>query len=600
MELTKTNFVSNPFGKCFQHVNIGLILETFKFYMFKHSYLFICVLIAHFSFGQKVYPKSDFVPPLPIPLILSGTFGELRSNHFHSGIDIKTQGKEGVPVIAVADGRIVRIKVSPYGFGNAIYLRHNNGFTTVYAHLQCFDKAIEDYVRSQQYLKKSFSVELFPHASQFSFKQGDTIALSGNSGGSGGPHLHFEIRDTRTEKIINPLLFYDVKDNRTPELLDLQFYDFDKEELKESKKYNVIKSGPGNFHLAGSGIIEVKGKPGFAIRTFDRLNKANNKNGVYSVELLVNGKIYHQFKMETFAFSETRYINSHIDFGQKSCCGRTMNKLLIEPNNRLSIYQNKQKMNLPNLLEDSIYPVSIVVKDIVGNKSTLKFNIKKKSAPIGEGMTSYSKLPLFKYGQTNFFKNEFVDLLIPDGALYKDVNFEYAENPRCKDCFSPIYTLGSANIPIHKYFNVKIKPSLNFDGDKSKLGIASFKKGRIADFEGGKYENGFVVGRTRQLGDFAVVVDTIPPLIKNINFKNGANVSRVGKLKVKIADNLSGIDRFSGEMDGKWVLMAYDAKKRILILDLKKENFEKGKHELKITVRDGLKNISVANFTLIL
>ncbi len=600
MELTKTNFVSNPFAKCFQHVNIGLILEPFKLYMFRHSCLFVFVLIVHFSFGQKVYPKNDFVPPLPIPLILSGTFGELRTNHFHSGIDIKTQGREGVPVIAVADGRIVRIKVSPYGFGNAIYLRHSNGYTTVYAHLQSFDKSIEEYVRSQQYLKKSFSVELFPSASQFSFKQGDTIALSGNSGGSGGPHLHFEIRDSRTEKIINPLLFYDVKDNRKPELLDLQFYDFEKDELKESRKYNIVKSSEGNFYLAGSGIIEVKGRPGFAVRTFDRLNKANNKNGVFSVELRVNNQSYHKFKMETFAFSETRYINSHIDFGQKGCCGRTMNKLLIEPNNRLSIYQNSEKMNLPVLMEDSIYSVEILVKDIAGNLSTLKFKIKKKTDRIGEGIARYSELPLFKYGQTNFFKNDFVDLVIPDGALYKDVNFEYAEKPRCKTCFSPIYTLGSADIPIHKYFNVKIKPSLIFEGDKSKLGIASFKKGRIADFEGGKYENGFVVGRTRQLGDFAVVVDTIPPLIQSVNFKNGANVSRLGKLKVKIADNLAGIDKFSGEMDGEWVLMAYDAKKRLLILDLNKENFKKGKHELKITVRDGLKNISVANFTLIL
>lgn len=568
--------------------------------MIRYSLILICLLNSLFSFGQKAYPKEDFISPLPIPLILSGTFGELRSNHFHSGIDIKTQGKEGIPVLAIGDGHIVRIKVSPYGFGNAVYVRHKNGYTSVYAHLQSFDHPIQEYVRSQQYIKKSFSVDLFPFTSQFPYKQGDTIALSGNSGGSGGPHLHFEIRDTRTEKIINPLHFYDVEDNRKPELLDLQFYDFERNELKESKKYNIVKGSNGNFHLAGNGIIEVKGQPGFAIRTFDRLSKANNKNGVYSAELKINGQSFHKFKMETFAFSETRYINSHIDYGQKNCCGRTMNKLLIEPNNRLSIYKNKEKMNLPELMPDSIYTVLIEVKDIKGNQSNLKFKLKKKEKKTGEGLVSYSSLPLFKYGQTNFFKNDFIDLVLPDGALYSDINFEYVENRRCKDCYSPIYTLGSKDIPIHKYFNIKIKPSLNFEGDKSKLGIASFKNGRIADFEGGKYENGFIVGRTRQLGDFAVVADTIPPLIQSVNFKNGANISRLRKLKVRIGDNLSGIDKYSAKMDGEWILMSYDAKNRLLILDLKREKLEKGKHELIMEVKDGLKNISVANFTLIL
>ena len=229
--------------------------------MTKQYCIFLLILISHFSWAQKKYPKEDFISPLNIPLILSGTFGELRTNHFHSGIDIKTQGKEGLPVIAIADGEIVRIKVSPYGFGNALYLKHKNGYTSVYAHLRSFNPDIQNYVRSQQYIKKSFSVDLFPYSGSFNFKQGDTIALSGNSGGSGGPHLHFEIRDTRTEKIINPLYFYDVEDSRKPELQDLQFYDFDKGVLKESKKYNLLKSANGNYHLAGSGIIEVKFEP---------------------------------------------------------------------------------------------------------------------------------------------------------------------------------------------------------------------------------------------------------------------------------------------------------------------------------------------------
>lgn len=567
----------------------------------KLQFIPLFLLFTLFSLkGQNKYPKGDFIPPMNIPLILSGTFGELRSNHFHSGIDIKTQGKEGIPIVAVADGEIYRIKVSPYGFGNAIYLKHNNGYSTVYAHLQRFNRKVQDYVRSQQYVKESFSIELYPHGSKFKVKQGDTIAFSGNSGGSGGPHLHFEIRDTRTEKIINPLFFYDIADHKSPELLDLQFYDFQKGELVETKKHKLIKGNDGVYHLAGESVISVNGNPGFAIRTFDRLDKANNKNGVYAIRMHIDGKKQYDFEMETFAFAETRYINSHIDYGQKKCCQRTLNKLFLEPNNRLSVYAEKKKMRLPDLVKDSLHQVRIEVFDISGNRSVLEFGLKQKAKTEGIGKIHQTNLPVFKHWQTNFFKNDYVDLVLPEGALYNDVYFEFEEKAKCSNCYSPIYQLGAEEIPIHKYFNLKIKPTINYTGDKSKLAIASFKNGKILDYEGGKFENGYVVGRTRQLGDFAVVVDTVPPRIRAVNFKNGSNIKANKTLKIKISDNFAGIKSYYPQMDGNWVLMAYDAKKRLLILDLKEESLGVGNHEFKIDVVDELNNKSTQIYKLIL
>lgn len=564
------------------------------------------ILLAALMFGHLIkaqdgaYPKEDFIPPMNIPLVLSGTFGELRSNHFHSGVDIKTQGREGVPVVSIADGQIVRIKVSPFGFGNAIYVRHNNGYTSVYAHLQKFNKEVQTYVRKQQYIKKSFSIELFPSGNLFSVKQGDTLALSGNSGGSGGPHLHFEMRSTASEKVVNPLLFFDVKDSKSPELLDLQFYDFLNSELLSSKKHKLIKDKAGQYHLAGENVIEVYGKPGFALRTFDRLNGANNKNGVYAIKMMFDDLEYYDFKMETFAFHETRYINSHIDYGQKKCCNLTYNKLFVEPNNRLSIYGQRAKMNLPALKDDSLHQVQIVVLDIKGNTSVLEFKIKRADNRDRNIKNGETNLPKFNYRQTNFFKNDYVDLVLPEGALYSDVYFEFKELPRCKSCYSSVYQLGAIEIPIHKYYNVKIKPSISYDGDKSKLAIASMKNGKIVDYEGGKFINGFVVGRTRQLGEFAVVADEQAPKIRAVNFQTGSSLKGKKSLKIKITDNFSGISSYRGDFNGSWVLMSYDAKNKLLIINLDEVDLKPGNHKLRLVVKDELNNKSVANFTLIL
>ena len=601
MVLVKTNFSGIPFAKRLCISNIEFNFNELRFFMVKARYFLFLVFFNLSVFAQtKTYPKDDFIPPLNIPLVLSGTFGELRSNHFHSGIDIKTLGREGLPIIAPADGEVYRIKVSPYGYGNALYVRHYNGFSTVYGHLQRFEKGVEMYVRSQQYQKEKFAIELFPPSSKFKFKQGDTIAYSGNSGGSGGPHLHFEIRNTRTEKIINPLLFYNVADSKKPELIDLQLYNFHGDELIESNKYKLLESANGKYNLAGENIITVKGSPAFAIRTFDRLDNAMNKNGVYRIELLIHGNKYYDFEMETFAFAETRYINSHIDYGQKHCCSRTLNKLFLEPNNRLSVYDVNRKMHFPKLEKDSIYDVEVRVSDIKGNTSVLEFKVKGEGGFEDEQVIRQTNLPLFKHAQMNFFKNENVNLILPEGALYKDVYFEYEELLPCSSCFSPVFTLGAREIPIHKYYTLKIKPDFRYDGDKSKLAIASFKDGEIEDFEGGKFENGFVVGRTRQLGDFAVVADTLGPKISPVNFQDKQSIKGKKILKLKITDNFSGIEEYRAEWDGKWILMNYDAKRDLLILDVEKEGLKPGSHKFEISVVDSLNNKSTRIYRLIL
>lgn len=539
---------------------------------------------------QKEYPKDYFRSPLDVPLVLAGTFGELRTNHFHSGIDIKTQQREGLKVYAVAEGVVSRIKVGVYGFGKALYVRHPNGYTTVYAHLSRFSDEIEAYIRQEQYRKKSYEVEIFPPASAFPFKKGDVIAYSGNSGGSGGPHLHFEVRDTRTENIINPLLFgFDVKDNRAPQVFGVYAYDFDEEdELLGSEHYRVINTANGRYALAGDGIVEVQQRPGFGVVTIDRLDGATNKNGPYSIKCFVGDQIYYHFEMETFAFHETRYINSHIDFGQKVCCGTRVNKMFLDPGNNLSTYRATPRMNLPALVKDSIYNARIEIADLGGNTTVVDFKVKSKGSLL-ENPAEPGNLPVFKYNQSNSFKNEQVQIELSSGSLYRDILFEYRTEPSFAGLYSPVHYLAAEEIGVQRYYTLKIKPE-NFEGiPSSKLAIASIKNNKIVDYEGSGYANGFVSCRTRQFGGFAVVADTNSPLVSFVNFRDG-DVVRKSELQIRISDDFSGIDSYNVYVDGQWVRAEYDYKADMLRVQKSDLDFEAGAHQFKVVVADALNN----------
>lgn len=558
--------------------------------------LFLLSLMAR---GQN-YPQDEFISPLEIPLFLSGTFAELRTNHFHSGIDIKTAGREGQRVLAVADGVVSRIKVSPYGFGNALYITHPNGYTSVYAHLQGFNDTIQDFIRKEQYRQKSFEVELFPTASMFPVKQGDLIALSGNSGGSGGPHLHFEMRDTRTEKIINPLLFgFDVKDSRTPDIYNLEVYEFKDEELVSSYTRSLLRQGNGVYSLTGSSLIEVSNPASFGVTTTDRLDGVPNKNGVYSIRMIIGEEVYYHFVAESFAFAETRFINSHIDYAQKACCRRTINKMYLEPNNQFSAYRVKDRMKLTDLVADSIYPVLIEVTDKAGNMSTLNFELKYSPVEVELAEAPEPDLPKFNYAQTNFFKKDNFQIVLPEDALYSDIYVTYEKKEGCNECLSFIHEFATREIPVQKYYTLKIKPDAEYRGDKSKLAIASFKDGKYDDYEGGRWENGFVVARTRQFGEFAVVVDTIAPSISPVNFRDGSNVHGVSRLSFIITDKLSGVEKYSATIDGEWVLFEYDAKNDLIYTNVPALKLEDGEHVLRLSVSDDRGNTTEKTYHLI-
>jgi hypothetical protein len=565
--------------------------------------LFLLSIALGSGLYSQSYPRDYFQPPLDIPMILSGTFGELRTNHFHSGIDIKTQQRTGLPVKAAADGTIVRIKISPYGFGKALYLRHPNGFTTVYAHLKEFAPEIQDYVTENQYKNKTFDIELFPPAGTFDFKGGELIAFSGNSGGSGAPHLHFEVRDTRTEDIINPLLFgFPVSDSRNPDLYDLEVYEFEEEELVSTHSRDLIKVDGGSYALAGDDVVIVNHTPAFGIRTTDRLDGASNRNGIYSIELIVGGFSYYQFVMQRFAFAETRYINSHIDYGQKKCCRRVINKLYLEPNNRFSAYRNTASMSFPALEPDSTYDAFIRVQDAAGNESILEFKLRQETASPTMNSETQEQLPfaVFRYDQTNFFKKDNIEFSLPEGALYRNINFFYSRKEACDDCYSSVHVIASNEIPVHKYFTLKIKPDLSYEGDPEKLVIMSMEDGEPVDYEGGEWDGNYLKARTRQFGEFAIMADEKPPQAITGNFVDGGVLKSDSELRFIIKDRISGIADYEVYIDGEWQLFDYDAKNDLLRHDLGLSKLQAGEHAVELILRDEVGNESTHNYRFIL
>lgn len=567
----------------------------------------LTVLLFQCSFqgmGQKlVYPQNYFRSPLDIDLVLSGTFGELRSNHFHSGMDIKTNGVEGLPVYSIAEGYVSRIKVSPYGFGKALYVVHPNGYTSVYAHLRNFNDSIEAYLKTRQYNLQQNEVDIYLKAAELPVGKGDVIAFSGNSGGSGGPHLHFEIRDSRTEHIINPLLFgYEVKDTRYPELSDLNVYEYADDELISNTKHRIINRGKGDYYLAGNGTVEVSANVGFGIGAIDRQDGAWNRNGVYKIEMLVNGKPFYNFTMNTFSFAETRFINSHIDFSQRICCGKRINKLYLDPNNQLSIYADKSKMKLLSFEEDSLFEVSILVSDIAGNTSKLNFKVRRtEDIPLGEALPTEIDLPLFRHDQSNFYVKNKLSVVLPNGALYRDIYFEHEVLEPCGSCLSEVHQVSSELIPVQKSYKLSIRTTdLPPDINTNKLAIASLKEGIIEDFEGGTFSNGTVTTNTRQFGQFAVVADTSAPSIESVNFDNGSVINAAkDALLIKVHDNFSGVDSYRAYFDESWVRMYYDAKNKLMIIRESDLPSKPGKFTLTIEVTDKRDNKATESYKIV-
>ncbi|RIV32515.1 M23 family peptidase [Flagellimonas lutimaris] len=543
--------------------------------------------------AQKKYPQDTFRPPLEIPLVLAGTFGELRSNHFHSGMDIKTQQREGLPVFAIGDGTVTRIKVSHWGYGKALYIAHPNGYTSVYAHLKKFGPEIEEYVKKAQYEKQSYEVEMFPDYGELKVTQGGTIAYSGNTGSSAGPHLHFEIRNSVNGKPTNPLLYgYEVRDATDPTLLGLYGYPLSEGALinqsADKIQLNYTRQSDGSY-LADK--VTAIGTIGFGINSFDRLDMAANKNGVYAIKQTVNGRVYSEFDFDSFSFGETRYINTLIDYAHFYDHRQKIQKCFKEPYNHLNIYESLYNDGKIKVEEGVSYNTELLISDVAGNTTKLIIPIdgKKQEEKISKIDKTTENFVIAD--KPNNFDLGAAKVYFPASTFYEDffINLEKG---------SDTITIHDNSVAAHRNFTISFDPSKYSAEDRKQMFIAHLDSKSRSSYSKTYKRDGSFTTRTRTLGTYTLVKDSIAPEIKPKNFKEKQWLSNYSYLSLAISDDLSGIDTYSATLNGKWILMEYEPKTNTITYDFEDNISNETECELKVTVTDNVGNSTtfVGNF----
>ncbi len=553
----------------------------------------------HLSSQAHNIPKNYFRSPVGFKITLSGTFAELRNNHFHSGIDIRTF-TTGKKIYAVADGMISRIKISADGYGKALYIDHPNGYTSVYAHLNHFSPKIEAFIKSQQYKKKSFEIDIqiakLPShlQKQFSLKKGNIIAYSGNTGSSMGPHLHFEIRETKSEMPINPMLLgFKILDTKAPKIYNLYVYPLDKnssvngENLRQVFKVKLLNN---NYYSLKSTQIKLHGKIGFAIHTQDFLNNTWGKCGINKLQLKINDSLITNYSLDKFSFNESSYINSYIDYELNYKSKRKIHKAFIEPNNKLSFY-SKMKTDGTYLFDkDQTYKIELSVFDSYQNKAKLRFTAKGNSKSANFPEKEYTSL--FKFKDENRFTEKGIGIKFPKNCFYSDLKFIYSIN-QDSNYLSAIHHIHKPTVALNKHYSLSIKTQAFNSNLSDKLLIVQIDdKGKMTS-AGGIYIDGFMKTKTRSLGNYAVTIDTIPPTVTTKTDYKNKDIKHLKFIDFTIKDELSGIKSFHGEIDGNWVLFEFDRKKNRLFYTFDQHRLQRNKkHDLKLIVKDAVGNIS--------
>ncbi|MEI7597362.1 MAG: M23 family metallopeptidase [Bacteroidota bacterium] len=548
-------------------------------------------------FSQN-YDNTYFISPLNIPHNFSGSFGELRANHFHSGLDFKANMH--TPVLAVADGFVSRIKVSPWGYGYALYLTHPNGYVSQYGHLEQYNKIIANFVKQQQYKLKNFTLDIAIDSSVLKVKQGDTIAFSGNSGSSGGPHLHFEIRDEKTEETINPLLFgIKTLDNENPEFSMLKIYPAD--------IYSTVNGEniPINRKIINTSITEpckildtinVSGNAYFGIECYDRQFKNSNKNGIYKMQISINNQEVYNYSIDKLSFSNTRHLNDHIDFAEYIRTKKAFQTTKTSPGNKLSIYNRVKRDGCFYFKPDSLYSIHYIITDFVGNKKDLLFTVKGAKPNFDNEIipvTNRNIVDTLDYETDNIYRTNNFEVEFPIGTLMDRLFLEFQILDKNKNCFSKTYSIQNYETPLYDYLNIKIKPDTIADSSLfSKLLMVYINKTGAYNAIQSKLDGEYIVAKYRSFGKFTLKIDTIAPVITPINVSNKKNVKKQKNIRFMISDNLSGVESFDAYLNQEWVLVSFDGKSSMLQYDFD-EHLKSGENLFQLIVKDAKGNVCI-------
>ena len=544
--------------------------------------LFVC-LISHVLCAQN-NDLQDYALPIDIPIFLSGTFGELRSTNIHAGIDIKTQGREGFPIKAVSDGYVSRIKVSTYGYGKAIYINHFDGYTSVYAHLKKFSSSIEKKVRNKQYNAESFEIELFLNPEELAVSKNQIIGFSGNTGGSFGPHLHFELRETISQKPINPLLYYyNIKDSVRPEIKALFAYPIGENAIVNASQQELqIPFRKVNDSIYVAEKIEAIGKIGLGIVTYDRHDdNTYNKNGVYGITAKLNGIQVKGLQFSKIRFSDSEYLPTLIDYKRYSRTRQRVQKLFRSSSNELAFFNHVDDGYIEVEVQKN-YAYQIKVEDANQNNRYLLVPIVGKDQEV---KVLRKKSPEGKEIETNrdyLFLYDGAEIYIPKNGVYDNSRFELGfEDNELK--------VEADHVALRKDFQIKINAPDSIVGHY--LGVKS-KKGKIRFVSNTIRDNQFIA-KTKKTGVYSVEQDTIPPSINPLQQYDQRWLSNFKTLRFTIDDKETGINSYNAKINGKWALFEYEPKKNELLFNFDEYfTLEGTKHSLEINVIDNVGNES--------
>ena len=521
----------------------------------------------------------NFISPFDFPLLLSGNFGELRANHFHGGVDFKTQGVVGKPIRCIADGYISRVTVTPGGYGQAVYITHDNGYTSVHGHLHRFMDGVQQVVEAYQYEHETFAVDLQFEADRFPLKQGEVFALAGNEGYSFGPHLHMEIRKTDTEEYIDPLQFYtdQLKDTTAPRATHVMLYpQVGKGVVNGSSRKKIIS-------LSGQSPITAWGQIAAGIKAYDYMDGTSNNYGVRSVTLLVDSVEVFRSTVDGFLPDENRMINAWTDYEEYATRNSWFMRSQILPGNTWRMLQADDERGVVTINEERPYRFCYVLEDLYGNRRTYRFVVQGKKQEVE---LLHKGKHYLKWNQGNIVQQPGMSLVIPKGMLYEDVDLN------CKVIADSLnisydYQLNDKPVPLHGGCSLVIGVRNYPIADTSKYYVARKYKGRKSS-AGGYFEDGFMFANIRELGTYSVAIDTVAPRIVPMNKPQW----KTGNIRFKIRDAETGIKDYKVYIDGKFVLFKF-ASKNATLSCMHPDRIKRGmKHRMEVVIADYCGNVA--------
>ncbi len=557
------------------------------------KFLPILILLITLASDAQDYEKyrGYFRTPVNIPLEIVANVGELRTNHWHMGLDIRTQQRENIPVYAAADGYIAKVSIEPGGFGRAIYINHPNGYTTLYAHLNNFAPALHQWVIQQQYLQKSWAIKLKLPANLFPIKKGELIAYSGNTGGSAGPHVHFEVRETKTDKCVRPLMFgLPLADAVPPTIIRSGLYDRNRSVYDQSPQLFGVKKAGAFYNLTSGNTLNTGyNKVSFAITTYDRVSGSNNQNGIYKARVLIDSVLQSEFVIDYIDYNESRYMNAHIDYKLKANGGPYLQHLSRMPGDYSNVYSNSSEQGIIYLNDTLFHSVVIEVYDANNNISRLKFNIRYNP--------TYSKNVVYNAGQkfipqqVNVFESDRFEVFTTEYTVYDTVHLTYKLIDNVSgNAISPIHNFNSAAIPVHDNLTVRIRPSLSISAElRDKILIKNIAGSRTYT-QKATWQSEWVSAKFRQFGSYQAFIDTIPPTINAPGYGDTIDLRRSTRLVFTPQDNFKSIKSFKAEVTGQWLLFTNDkGSPYIYRFD---QYFPTGVNELTVFVEDLVGNVT--------